>query len=54
VTQQLGFNESPGPGMANAQWDEVKNRIIDLYKHQKIPLKDVMQEMSSSHGFVRK
>ena len=54
MAQKLSFNESPGPAMANPQWDDVKDLIIDLYKYQKKPLREVREVMSSRYGFVRK
>jgi hypothetical protein len=63
MAQQLGFNHGfiasgpafslPGPAMVSAQWDDVKDLIIDLYTRQRKPLKEVRNEISSRYGFVR-
>ena len=54
MAQKFSFNESPGPAMANPQWDDVKDSVIDLYKNQKQPLRAVKEVISRRYGFVRK
>jgi hypothetical protein len=36
-----------------SQWDELKDEIIDLYVGKDKPLKEVVEQMSTCHDFVR-